>query len=267
VKEPLVHPAGDDVSAAEIDTARLEFVTSAGEMERRLRAYTTLIGSLLAGVALSSIDFLVSAPMAWTASVAGLAVVLALTRFALIRSLRNYLDLRLQLGATEIERIRGGSAERFPLADVVRLVVTRTKKGGLREITARLRDGRHLSVNGIEDFERLGAELRMRTPAAAVSERSEPVDYDHPLFYVIFGVITGAAFTFAIRGMSSLSTGGLKRVTLAIAVYSLLLGGYVFAARPLTQRYGPPSRLGDILLGSFCVLAAILLAAYAAFGS
>ena len=153
VKEPLVHPAGDDVSAAEIDTARLEFVTSAGEMERRLRAYTTLIGSLLAGVALSSIDFLVSAPMAWTASVAGLAVVLALTRFALIRSLRNYLDLRLQLGATEIERIRGGSAERFPLADVVRLVVTRTKKGGLREITARLRDGRRLSVNGIEDHD------------------------------------------------------------------------------------------------------------------
>jgi Flp pilus assembly protein TadB len=64
----------------------MEFTTSVGEMARRLRAYTTLIVSLLAGVAVSSVDFLLSAPLAWLACIGGLALALVLSRLALVRS-------------------------------------------------------------------------------------------------------------------------------------------------------------------------------------
>ena len=252
------------MNPTESDAGRFEFATSTTETGRRLRAYTTLIASLIAGVALSSIDFLVSAPVVWFVSLTGLAGLLVLTRIALVRSLGNYLELRYRLSHTEVERVRGDSSERFALSAITQLVVTRTRKGGLREVTARLRDGRRLSVNGIEDFERFGTELRARAGTAAVRERREPVDYDHPLFYVVFGLITGAAFTTAVRGMSTLGTGGLKWVTLGIAGYSLLLGCHVLLSRPLSQRYGPRSRFGDIVLGSFCVLAGILLAVFGA---
>jgi hypothetical protein len=241
---------------------QVTYSTSTVELERRLRAYTTLIVSLLAGIALSSIDYLFRAPAFWLAGLAGLGLALALTRLALRRSLRSYALLELRLGDTHIERVRGTSVEKYPLADIVGLRILRTTRGNIREITTRLSKGRRLSANGIEDFERFGRELRSRVPAnVAVTETREPIDYDHPLFYVAFGAITGLALTMAVRAISGLSESGLKWTTLGIACYSFLLGVYVLLARPLSQRYGPKSRTGDFLLGSFAILAGVVLAA------
>jgi hypothetical protein len=198
----------------------------------------------LSAIALSSVDFLRSSPAVWLIGLAILAGCLLLSRFALVRSLRSYALLELRLDDTHIKRQRGETVERFVLAEV-----------------AQMRNGRRLSMNGVEDFERLEQDLRSRLPAnVAVTEVREPIDYDHPLFYVIFGLITGVAFTLAVRAMATLSESGLKWATHAIAYYSALLGIYVLLARPLSQRYGPKSRTGDLVLGLFGLLAGILLA-------
>jgi hypothetical protein len=247
-------------------TERLH-TTSTTELQRRLRAYTTLIGSLLSGIAVSSIDYLLSAPAIWLACLAGLALALALSRLALVRSFRSYSRLELCLSDSHLERTRGTLSEKYPLADVVGLRVLRTTRGSIREITARLRSGRSLSMNGVEGFEGLEQELRSNIPAsAAVVETREPIDYDHPLFYVVFGALTGVAFTTAIRAMSSLGEKGLKWTTFGIAGYSFVLGAFVLLARPLSQRYGPKSRFGDFLLGSLALLAGIVLAARSLLG-
>jgi hypothetical protein len=88
------------------------------------------------------------------------------------------------------------------------------------------------------------------------------------LFYVFFGGLMGAAFTLAVRGMTSLSEGGLKWTTLGIAGYSIILGAYVLIARPISQRYGPKSRFGDLVLALSAILAGVVLAlrSLAAFG-
>jgi hypothetical protein len=243
------------------DAGRGVYTTSTVEMDRRKRAYTTLIVSLLAGIALSSVDYLRSAPAIWLICLAVLALVLALSRLAFARAFRSYSQIELRLNDSYVERTRGTSSEKYPLADVTRLRVLRTTRKSIREITARLSNGRRLSMNGVEDFERLEQELRIRIPASAAStEAREPFDCDHPLFYVVFGGLVGTAFTPAVRGMASLSEGGLKWTTLGIACYSLLLGVYVLLARPLSQRYGPRSRFGDFLLGLFALLAGIVLA-------
>jgi hypothetical protein len=245
------------------------YTASTAELQRRLRAYTTLIVSLLAGIAISSIDYLLSAPTVWLVCLAGLALLLLLSRVALKRSLRGYALLELRLDDAHIERVRGDTAEEYPLADIVGLRIVRTARRSIREITARLRNGRRLSMNGVADFEMLERELRRRVPAnVAVTETREPIDYDHPLFYVIFGAIVGLTFTLAVRAMSTLGEGGLKWVTLGIACYSIVLGIYVLIARPISQRYGPKSRFGDLLLGLFASLAGVLLAvrSLAAFG-
>jgi hypothetical protein len=123
-------------------------------------------------------------------------------------------------------------------------------------------------MNAVEDSERLEQELRSRVPAAAATTVSrEPIDYDHPLFYVVFGLLTGLAFTLAVRAMSTLNERGVKWTTLGIACYSLALGAYVLLARPIAQRYGPKSRLGDILLGSLGLLSGVVLAIHSLLGS
>jgi hypothetical protein len=237
------------------------YTTATTELQRRLRAYTTLIVSLLCGIALSSVDYLLSAPATWLAGVTGLALVLALSRIALVRSFRGYAQLELRLTDSCIERSRGTAVEKYPLADVVRLGTKRTSRRSIREITASLRDGRRLSMNGVEDFERLEQELRSRIPAsAAVTEVREPIDYDHPLFYMFFGGLVGLTFTLAVRGMTTLCEGGLKWVTLGVSCYSVVLGAYVLIARPISERYGRKSRFGDFLLGLFALLAGVVLA-------
>ncbi len=241
-------------------TERL-YTTSTAELTRRLRAYTILIVSLLAGIALSSIDFLRSSPAVWLVGLAILAGCLLLSRFALVRSLRSYALLELRLDDTHIERVRGETVEKFVLADITRLRIVRTSRKALREITAQRRDGGRLSMNAVADFGRFEQDLRSKLPAnVAVTEVGEPIDYDHPLFYVVFGLITGGAFTLAVRAMATLNQSGMKWATLAIACYSAILGAYVLLARPLSQRYGPKSRFGDLLLGLFALLAGILLA-------
>lgn len=230
-------------------------------MDRRLRAYTTLIVSLLSGIALSSIDYLFRAPAVWLAGLAGLGLVLALSRHGFGRSFKNYSLLQLRVSDSHIERTRGPTSEKYPLADITGLRVLRTSRKSIREITARFSNGLSLSMNGVEDFERLEQELRSKVPTSVkVTETREPIDYDHPLFYVFFGLLMGAAFTLAVRGMASLNEGGLKWTTLGIAGYSFVLGAYVLIARPISQRYGPKSRSGDFLLGLLAILAGIVLA-------
>lgn len=232
-----------------------------------MRAYTTLIASLLCGIAVSSVDYILSAPAVSLAFLAGLGLVLVLSRLALKRSFRNYARMELRLYDSHLDRFRGSTSEQFRLADVAWLKVVRTCRGSIREITARLGDGRRMSVNGVEDFEQFGAELRGRIPAgAAFIETREPIDYDHPLFYVVFGGLTGIVFTLVLRAMSTLGRGGLKWATLGIAAYSFALGIYVLIARPLAQRYGPQSRFGDVILGAVGLLAGIMLAASSLFG-
>ena len=238
------------------------YPASTPELARRLRAYTTLIVSLLTGIALSSVDYLIAAPATWLAGLGGLALFLVLSRVALKRSLRSYALLELRLDEDQIERVRGDTVEKYPLAEAVGLRIVRTSRKSLREITARMRNGQRLSMNAVEGFERLEQDLRARIPTnATITEAREPIDYDYPLFYVVFGGLMGAAFTLAIRAMATLSEGGLKWATLAIAGYSVLLGLFVLIARPLSQRYGPRSRAGDLILGLFALVSGLLLAA------
>jgi len=244
-----------------LTTERL-YTTSTAELERRLRAYATLIISLWCGIALSSIDYLFSAPVIWFICLAGLALCLMLSRLALARSLRNYSQLELRLSESSIERTRGDTSESYQFASVIGLRIVRTTRKATREITATFSNGRRLSMNAVEDFGRFEQELRSRLPTnVSITEAKEPIDYDHPMFYAVFGAITGLAFTLAVRAMSGLSEEGLGWASLGIAGYAFILGAWVLVSRPLSQRYGPKSRFGDFVLGLFALLAGAFLAA------
>jgi hypothetical protein len=254
-------------SAKPVDTDRAVYSMSPVEMDRRLRAYTTFVVSLLSGIALSSIDYLRSAPVIWLTCVAGLALAVALSRLGFARSFKSYSLVELRLDDSCIERSRGTSSEKYALADIVGLRIVRTARQSIREITARLSDGRRLSMNGVEGFERLEQELRSRIPAnAAITGAREPIDYDHPLFYVVLGALVGLTFTLAVRAMSTLGESGMRWTTLGIACYSIVMGACFLFARPISQRYGPKSRFSDFLIGSLALLAGIVLAARSLIG-
>ena len=250
--------AGADSTAYSIST---------DEMDRRSRAYTTFIVSLLIVISASSIDYLFSAPTIVLPCLLGLALVLVLSKLAFLKSFRGYSQIRVLVDDSHIERIRGTSSEKYLVKDIVGFRAKRTSRGSIREITVRLGDGRRFIVNALRDFERFEQELQKKAPASAVkSEVKEPIDYDHPLFYVVFGVMMGLAVTTAIRVIAVLSEKGLKWTNLGIACYAFVVGAYLLLGRPLSQRYGTRSRSVDLVLGSLALLSGIVLAARSLIG-
>jgi hypothetical protein len=234
---------------------------SGAEMERRRRAYTTLVVSLFAGVAVSSLDYVHSAPAIASLFLAGLAFLLFLSWVVFLASFRRFADTLLLLDDSQLRRTRATSRETYRFEDIVGYRVKRTTRGSIREVTLRLRSGQRVGLNAVDDFERFEQELRPRVPAnAARSEVREAIDFDHPLFYVIFGALTGLALTTTVRAMATLNKHGLRWAHLGIAGYAVILGVYFLLGRPIAQRYGPKSRVADLILGSLAVLAGILLA-------
>jgi hypothetical protein len=254
-----VIPADADSTAYSISTA---------EMDRRRRAYTTLIVSLLAGVTVSSIDHLLSAPTITVLCLLGLSLILVLSRFVFFKSFERFSQIRVVLNDSCIERTRGSSTDKYLLEDVVGFRTKRTTRGSIREITVRLSKGRRLSINALRDFEQFKQELQRRAPAgAARTEVKEPIDFDHPLFYAVFGVVMGLAATTAVRVLAALGEKGLKWTNLGIAGYAVIMGAYFVLGRPISQRYGARSRSADLLLGSLAILLGVVLAVYSLAGT
>ncbi len=245
------------------DADSTAYSTSTDEMNRRGRAHTTLIVSLLIGITTSSVDYVFSAPTIALPCLLGLILVLVLSRLAFLKSFQGFSQIRVLLNDSHIERTRGTSFEKYLLKDIVGFRTKRTFKGkNIREITVRLSSGRRLSVNALKDFEQFERELQRKVPANAVrSGVKEPIDFDHPLFYVVFGVVTGLAVTTAIRVLAGLSEKGFKWTNLGIACYAFIVGAYLLLGRPISQRYGDRSRLADLLLGSLAILSGVVLAA------
>jgi hypothetical protein len=243
------------------------YTVSSTEMARRMRAYATLVISLFTGAAVSSFDRLLAAPGITVAALLGLAVALGLSWLLFLAYFRRYSDTLVRLDDSALERTRGETTETWRLEDVAGVRVKRTTRGGIRELTLRLRDGRRVSLSGIEDYERLARELRDRVPErAAWSEVREPIDYDHPLFYVVFGTLVGLALTFSVRALLAMDARGLRWTSFGIGCYAAIVGAFFLVARPVAERYGPRSRVADFILGALGLLAGAVIAVRALAG-
>jgi len=93
-------------------------------------------------------------------------------------------------------------------------------------------------VNGLEDSESFWDCLSSRDTGASQAFVHEPIDYDHPMFYVALGCVLGASMGLTARiGVSAPQFSG-HWMYVALAAYSFVMSVYWLRAKPVSGRYG-----------------------------
>lgn len=214
------------------------FAMSSDELRRREKAFDRLgVGVVLAFV-ISSADLFAAHSPELLGGVACLAVLFAASRVWLAAGNRRFASTIWSIGHTTLTRTDLRSSQEYQLHSIRHAQAKRTTAGVIREIKLSFNDGSVVYVNGLEDSESFWDCLSSRDTEASRSFIHEPIDYDHPLFYVALGCVLGASLGLIVRiGVSAPQLSG-HWVYVALAAYSFVVSVYWLRAKPVSGRYG-----------------------------
>lgn len=176
----------------------MEFTISKAEMSRRKRAYLTMVSFMVAGLFLFFMLFsLPMLPIIWIPFI----TVFFLLGVISFSSLQKLARMKINISDQEIICVRGSTINRYLLKDVQSIRIKRRSTGAIRTVSLLLQNHKHLSINGFEDvFDQLkNMIINKVNPTISITEVREPIDFDHPLFYPIFGTIMSLCFVIVIK--------------------------------------------------------------------
>lgn len=245
------------------------FTISRDELVRRRHAFDRLGIATIAATALGTTDLVLGRMPALAAGVLALLVLFLASRVALARLFDRFAQTRWVVAGSTLTRTDAKSELACDLASVRALGVKRTTAGTIREMKIALDDGRTLYPNaidpgGMEAFRALL--LAGGSPDLRETEIREVIDFDAPWFYVVLGVLCGAAIAL-LEQIVLVPPGPDPRVVYAaFGLYAAGLGVYWLRTSPLTGRFGDRSSAVDRVLGIAMLLMGIASVAVAVLG-
>jgi hypothetical protein len=230
----------------------MEYKTSIEELNRRKRAFATMSISVTVGSILASrfLDF----PIPIIGFLC-LILVFFLSGILFFRSFDYLMQTKICLSDKAIKRINKKASESFLISNINRVRVKKTTKNTIREIYIWLCDGKSIFITALEDFEQFQKNLASKIcKDIAIREISEVIDYDHPLFYSVFGLAISAIGIYAIKLVVNLDYLKTKSIIFVFSIYVFTLGIYFIYARPISKRYGNQKQIIDYIFGLAMVL-------------
>jgi len=214
------------------------FAMSSDELRRREKAFDRLGVSTVLAFAVGSADLFTEHAAVLLGGVALLSAIFIASRAWLAAGNRGYAHTTWVLGRTTLTRTDPRASHRYELGSIRHMQAKRTTAGAIREIRLSFDDGSTVYANGLEDAESFWECLSSGGAGASQTFVREPIDYDHPLFYVTLGCVLGIAMSLMVR--VSMSTAELSGhwAYVALAAYSLGMSVYWLRAKPVSGRYG-----------------------------
>lgn len=214
------------------------FTMSSDELRRREKAFDRLgVSTVLAFVIVTS-DLYAARYPELLGGVACLAVLFVASRAWLVAGNRRFAGTTWHIGHTTLTRTDLRSSHEYQLHSIRHAQAKRTTAGVIREIKLSIDDGSAVYVNGLEDSESFWDCLSSRDTGAPQASVHEPIDYDHPLFYVALGCVLGASIGLIMRIAVSAPQFSGRWVYVALAAYSFVMSVYWLRAKPVSGRYG-----------------------------
>lgn len=211
---------------------------SSDELHRREKAFDRLGVSTILAFAIGSASLFVAHSLALLVGIACLATLFIASRVWLAAGNRRYAQTTWDIGHTTLVRSDSRSVHEYQLDSIRHAQAKRTTAGVIREIKLSFDDGSAAYANGLEDAESFWECLNSRNIDASQVVLREPIDFDHPLFYVVLGCALGASMSLIARlGVSSPRLSG-HWAYVVLATYSFAFSVYWLRAKPISGRYG-----------------------------
>jgi len=246
-----------------MSTKLIEYNISLKEIERRKRAFTTLIVGIWLGLIASVSDFIISNILQSAIFILAFSIFLYISRVLTVKSLNYFLQIRFLVNDELIKRKTKKSEEIYLFKDITKLSIKRTSKGYIREIKVLLKDGNSIFINGLNDFEPFKEKLINNcSKSIKIKKINELIDFDHPFFYLFFGFIASSISTIFIRLIVGLNSSNLGILYLSVLFYNLIISLFIVLTKPVSRRFGKTTQVADYILGILIFLIDVFLYFY-----
>ena len=246
-----------------MSTKLIEYSISLKEIERRKKAFTTLIVGIWLGFIASVSDFIISNILQSAIFIFVFSIFLYISRVLTVKSLNYFSQIRFLVNDELIKRETKKSEEIYLFKDITKLSIKRTSKGYIREIKVLLKDGNSIFVNGLNDFEPFKEKLIDNcSKSIKIKKINELIDFDHPLFYLFFGIIAGSISPIFIRLIVALNSSNLEIIYLSVLFYNLIISLFIILTKPISRRFGKTTQVTDYILGILIFLIDLFLYFY-----
>jgi len=239
-----------------------EYKASKSEMNRRLNAFMRLIICFYISASICNIDFIIKRPFSSLPILIISAIALFLIWITFKNTFRMESEKKVYLSETELLRYFKKSQEKHLVKDITDVQIKRTTYKTIREIKIGIADSNNIYINGLENLEQFKNDIVRLAPDIPIKEISEPIDYDHPMYYVFFGATTGAVLSGLLRLVALYGEFIIKYVQIASAAILVAVGVFWILYKPMQSRYGSKKTIQDDIMGLFFIFAgaAILIA-------
>jgi len=231
-----------------------EYSADKNEMTRRKFAFAKLIISFNFTVFILSFNSIISMLNISIPLIAIASTTTIILIFIVNRMLTKQSNWTFRFSEVEIERRFGNVIEKYLLREIKSIRIKRNCKGYIREIRYITSEAKPFFINGLIDFEKFNDDLLVcikneNSDVQIINYKEPPVDYDHPVFYVILGLILGTITTFSFKIMVSIYETSFKYIQLGIACFVIVFGIFCCLYQPVRSRYGNKSRKIDFIFG------------------
>lgn len=240
-----------------------EFSVSKSEVTRRTNAYTALIISFFLNFVLLNYIFIKEIQTAKSAIIiiySVLSLLLILSRISLTKFFKSFLKTKITFTDSELKRKTVKQNEVYLFKDIKKILIKNTTRKTIRSITITLKSNQKITLNGMDDFDKLKDNLLNGIDdKVEVKTITEPMDFDHWLFYPVLGFLIATLFVSGVKSALLLSTNNLKTVYDIFSIYLLILGTYFLIAKPLKRAYGNKSEMSDYIFAFGMIIAGVII--------
>jgi hypothetical protein len=236
-----------------------EYNTSVSEMNRRKKAFLTLSVSMFISINISFYGFFPSYFQGILPFVVILALFLTITVLFFNRFLDRSKSIKINISNQNISKKWFNKNDIYDIKLISCVKIKRTTSNLIREIKLTVSGARPLYINGLDKFEEFNNRLLSSlNTEVKIYKTKEPIDFDHPLFYVFLGTIVGISSILFLKVLFIYSN-YIWLFQILVACFSIVVGIYWLFSKPITGRYGLNKKIVDNVMGSSFIIIGIAL--------
>lgn len=236
----------------------IEFRVSQKEIVRRKKAFISLCVFFAIGILLSLLFFNYQISLGIVYVFLGLLLLFGVLTF---NFLSTYAKNKLFIDDKKIELVNLKNLSAINLCEIYKIRIKRRTNKIIREIYIWPKNGRPFFISAFEnDFTRIEKIIKDSVGKdVLIKEIVEPLDFDHFLFYPIFGLCTGVLSIIFFNTILNANIQNINILFFIISIYTFALGVFFILKKPMFSRSAKNNATADYIFGAIFIFFSIVV--------